>query len=424
MNVLLGVTGGIAAYKAAELVRALQNRGIDVQVAMTTAAEEFVRPLTFAALTGHPVLGSLWQPDPTAGSPEFAIDHIAIAQRIDALVIAPATANTLAKLAHGLADDLLSTVYLASRAPVLIAPAMNVNMWLHPATQANLRLLEARGATIIPPDAGYLACGMTGGGRLAEIETIATAVSALLSSTHPNSPGAPSQTAPSFEVGEQARQPADQDLATQTILITAGGTREPIDTVRFLANRSSGKMGHALAEEAIARGARVILITASPLAAPAAAHTIRVSTADEMLAAVRTHLPGATLVLKAAAVADFRPAAITPGKLRRGGPLTLQLEPTPDILAEIIANRPPGTLVVGFAAETEDHLANGRAKLLRKHVDALILNDVSSPETGFDADDNAGWFLTPTSTTELPRTSKRQMAATILDLTQALAQAK
>jgi phosphopantothenoylcysteine decarboxylase/phosphopantothenate--cysteine ligase len=404
MKVLLGVTGGIAAYKAAELVRLLQQQGIDVQVAMTASAEEFIRPLTFAALTGHPVLGSLWQPNPadSNGDAEFAIEHVAVAQQIDALVIAPCTANTLAKLAHGLADDLLSTVYLATKAPVLIAPAMNVNMWNHPATQANVRTLEQRGAQIIAPDSGYLACGMTGGGRLAELESIADAVLKSL--------GAPSQLVSSIEVGSQ---PAP-DLHHETILITAGGTREPIDAVRFLGNRSSGKMGHALAEEAAARGAKVILVTASPLPAKGC-EIIRVTTAEEMLAAVLAHLASATIVIKAAAVADFRAATIAPGKLRRGNPLTLTLEPTPDILAHVIAQRAAGTIVIAFAAETENILANGRQKLQRKAVDALFVNDVSSAATGFDSDQNAGFWLTATEIVELTRASKRELARQIVD---------
>jgi len=398
MKILLGVTGGIAAYKAAELVRSLQQRGVDVQVAMTAAAEEFVRPLTFAALTGHPVLGSLWQPETQSADPDFDIEHIAIAQQIDALVIAPCTANTLAKLANGLADDLISTVYLATESPVLIAPAMNVNMWNHPATQANLATLEARGAQIIAPGSGYLACGMTGGGRLAEVETIADAVITLCP-IH-RSPIAMSGTLP--------------DLLGETILITAGGTREPIDAVRFIGNRSSGKMGHALAEEAASRGANVILITASPLPA-AGCEIIRVATTEEMLNAVVESLPRASVVIKAAAVADFRPIAKAAGKLRRGGNLTLELEPTPDILAEITARRTPGTLVVGFAAETENILANGQEKLHRKGVDALFVNDVSTPGVGFDADHNAGYWLTGSETTRLPRSTKRQLAGLILD---------
>jgi len=387
MRILLGVTGGIAAYKAAELVRLLQQRGIDVQVAMTASAEEFVRPLTFAALTGHPVLGSLWQPPTQSDGPGFDIEHITVAQQIDALVIAPCTANTLAKLANGLADDLLSTVYLATRAPVLIAPAMNVNMWNHPATQANLRTLEARGAHIIAPESGYLACGMTGGGRLADVESIAEAVVTRLTKT--------------------------QDLQGETILITAGGTREPIDAVRFLGNRSSGKMGHALAEEAPIRGAEVILVTASPLPA-AGCEIIRVSRTEEMLQAVLHHLPRATMVIGAAAVADFRPAAVVPGKLRRGGNLTLELEPTPDILAEVIVRRTPGTRVIAFAAETEDILANGCAKLKRKGADAIFVNDVSVSGQGFDADHNAGLWITDAETVELPLASKRSLAQNIL----------
>jgi phosphopantothenoylcysteine decarboxylase/phosphopantothenate--cysteine ligase len=409
MKVLLGVTGGIAAYKAVELVRLLQNRGVDVQVAMTSAAEEFVRPLTFAALTGHPVLGSLWQPAYIGHERDFAIEHIAIAQQIDALVVAPCTANMLAKLAHGLADDLLSTVYLATRAPTFLAPAMNVNMWQHPATQANLILLRARGATIVDPDSGYLACGMTGGGRLADLETIADTVSDGVKKLV----DAPSEIKLPVQAGVH-------DFSRETVLITAGGTREPVDAVRFLGNRSSGKMGHALAEAAIARGAQVILITASLLSAPSACRRIQVATAEEMLAAVRTHLSSSTMVLKAAAVADFRPSQIASGKLRRGGELTLHLEPTPDILVEIMATRAPGTFVLGFAAETpvvdRDLVANGRAKLHRKGVDALVVNDVSTPATGFDSEENAGFFLTPSSTTELSRAHKLQFAHQILGL--------
>jgi phosphopantothenoylcysteine decarboxylase/phosphopantothenate--cysteine ligase len=388
MKVLLGVTGGIAAYKAAELVRALQQRGVDVQVAMTSAAEEFVRPLTFAALSGHAVLGSLWRPE-AAGEGEFAIEHIAIAQEIDALVIAPATANTLAKLAQGQADDLISTVYLATRAPVIVAPAMNVNMWDHAATQANVGVLEERGARVVAPDAGYLACGMTGGGRLAEVEAIAGAVMEALAPRH--------------------------DLAGEMALVTAGGTREPIDGVRFLGNRSSGKMGHAIAEEAVSRGAHVVLVTASSLPAPRGCEVVRVATTREMRDAVMEHLADATLVVKAAAVADLRPVQAIAGKLRRGVGMTLEMEPTEDILAEVVTRRRPGTLVVGFAAEMEDVIANGRRKLERKGVDALVVNDVSSLEIGFDAEENAGWWLTPDGTEELTRGTKRDVARRILD---------
>ncbi len=397
MKVLLGVTGGIAAYKAAELTRLLQVAEVEVQVAMTASAEEFVRPLTFAALTGKQVLGSLWQP-PTSGEGEFAIEHIAIAQAIDALVVAPATANSLAKLAHGLADDLLSTVYLATRAPVIVAPAMNVNMWNHPATEANLRTLEQRGVEIVPPGAGYLACGMTGSGRLANVETIAAAVLAQL----------------------RRGRHAVGDLAGEHILVTAGGTREAIDPVRFLGNRSSGKMGHALAAAAAARGAKVTLVTASRLDGPAGQHTVRVDTAAEMRAAVLEHLGQATVVIGAAAVADFRVREVSPVKLRRDGRLTLELEATEDILAEVAERRRPGTLVIAFAAETTDLAANARAKLLRKGVDALVANDVSGAGIGFDAERNAGLWLTRETTEELGESSKRLMADRILDRVQVL----
>ena len=322
MNVLVGVSGGIAAYKAAELVRELQKRGVSVQVAMTASAEEFIRPLTFSALTGKPVYTSIWQASTEANS--FEIEHIAVAQRIDALVIAPATANLIAKMAQGLADDFLTTLYLATKAPVLIAPAMNVNMLEHPATQANLFILRDRGVQIVAPDAGYLACGMIGGGRLAEPEVIAEAVVQRL-------------------VGKT-------DLAGEHVLITAGGTREAVDPVRFMGNRSSGKMGHAIAEDAAARGATVTLVTASNLPA-VGCKIIRINTAEEMLGAVLEALPGATVVVGAAAVADFRPVSVAQGKIRREGRLVLELEPTVDILAEVGKRKRAGTVVVAFAAE-------------------------------------------------------------------------
>lgn len=392
MNVLVGVSGGIAAYKSAELVRDLQRRGVSVQVAMTASAEEFIRPLTFAALTGKPVFTSVWQPSPEASNEanSFEIEHIAVAQKIDALVIAPATANLVAKLAHGLADDFLTTLYLATKAPVLIAPAMNVNMFDHQATQANLRILEQRGVQIIAPDAGYLACGMIGSGRLAEPEVIAEAV--------------------------VQRLVARTDLAGEHVLITAGGTREPIDPVRFLGNRSSGKMGHALAEEAVARGARVTLVTASSLGAMGC-KVIRINTAEEMLGAVLAELGEATLVIGAAAVADFRAVEVSQGKIRRTGPMTLALEATPDILAQAVGRKRPGTIVVAFAAETEgiDMLAVARGKLARKGADAIVLNDVSNPAHGFDSERNAGVFLTRDEAVTLPESSKRQMAGRILD---------
>jgi phosphopantothenoylcysteine decarboxylase/phosphopantothenate--cysteine ligase len=391
MRVLLGITGGVAAYKSAELVRALQLEAIDVQVAMTRSARRFITPLTFAALTGKAVLTSLWQPSGEANGDTnsgFAIEHITNAQACDALLIAPATANILAKFAHGIADDFLSTLYLATTAPVLVAPAMNVRMWEHPATQTNLAVLRQRGVTIIPPDAGYLACGMTGSGRLAALEDIVRATLRALHRAH--------------------------DLAGETVLITAGGTREPLDPVRFLGNRSSGKMGHALAEAAAARGARVLLITASSLPAAAGIEVIRVNTAAEMSTAALTELPRATIVIMAAAVADYRPRSIASSKLRRAGPLTLELVPTEDIVSSIIAQRLPGTLVIAFAAETEDLETNARAKLLRKGADAIVANDVSGAELGIESDRNAGLFLTHERTTGLPEGSKRDMAERIL----------
>ncbi len=390
MKILVGVCGGIAAYKAAEIVRALQAYDVTVEVALTSAAERFITPLTFRSLTGRPVYTSLWEPaieDTAAGS----IEHIAVAQAIDAMLVAPASANTIARLAHGFSDDFISTVALATMAPVVLAPAMNVNMWQHPATQANRRLLKERGIHIVEPDAGYLACGMTGSGRLAGTERIVLAVL------------------------EAVKLKPLQDLAGEMLLITAGGTREPIDPVRFLGNRSSGRMGHALAEAASARGAQVVLITASDLAAPAGCQTLRVQTAEEMREALHRHLAQATIVIKAAAVADFRPVIYSEAKIRRRGPLTLTLEPTPDLVAEAVAARSSGTLVIAFAAETEQLAENARAKLLRKGADAIVANNVADPNIGFESERNAGLFITAEKTVPLPESSKRVMADRVLD---------
>jgi phosphopantothenoylcysteine decarboxylase/phosphopantothenate--cysteine ligase len=405
-KVTVGVCGGIAAYKALDLVRALQQAGLDPHVVMTRAAEEFVRPLTFAALTGHKVITSLWPSSGTeagnSGSAveDAAIEHIAEAQTTQLLVVAPATADTLAKFAHGLADDFLSTLYLATTAPVVLAPAMNVNMWNHPATQANIATLAARGAIIVPPGNGYLACGMTGSGRLAETPDLVAAVLGAL-------PGA------------QSSDPKrDQDLRQETILITAGGTREAIDPVRFLGNRSSGKMGYALAAAAVERGARVILVSApTALKPPSGCECIQVTSAAEMRAAVIDRLAGVTAVIGAAAVSDFRPVTVAPGKLRRAEGLTLNLEPTPDILAEVAARRGDATLIIAFAAETESAttLESGRAKLERKGADAIVINDVSRPGIGFDSDRNAATILTATDQIDLPAMLKSAMAGRILD---------
>lgn len=400
-RVMVGVTGGVAAYKAAELVRALQQNKVDVRVVMTRGAQEFVRPLTFSSLTGHKVITGMWEgeaptglDDPRNPGETAQIEHIAEAQAADAVVIAPATAHVLAKMAHGLADDFLSTLLLATTAPVIVAPAMNVNMWNHPATRANVAVLRERGVIFVDPDAGYLACGMTGSGRLARVESIAEAVLAVLST----------KLAPA------------QDLAGETILVTAGGTREAIDPVRFLGNRSSGKMGYALAEAAKQRGAQVILVSApTALMPPAGCALVPVTSAEEMRVAVMEHLPNATVVIGAAAVADFRMPAIAPEKLRREGALHLDLEPTEDILRAVGVAHRPGTVVIAFAAEMESDVARARAKLRAKGADAIVLNDVSRAGVGFDSDRNAATFVTADAAFEIPEMTKREMADRILD---------
>jgi phosphopantothenoylcysteine decarboxylase/phosphopantothenate--cysteine ligase len=388
MRVTVGVSGGIAAYKAAELVRALVRQAIEVHVVMTEAACKFVQPLTFAALTGHKVITGLWEE--TGNTYDAAIEHISEAQWADAVVIAPATANILAKFAHGIADDFISTLYLATQAPVLVAPAMNTNMWEHPATRANLETLRQRGVRIIEPETGELACGMVGAGRMAEPDAIADAVLCAMGRCH--------------------------DLAGEVVLVTAGGTREALDPVRFIGNRSSGKMGYALAEAAQSRGAKVILVS-GPSALHPAAHCelVKITTAAEMREAVLARMNEATMIIKAAAVADYTPVKIAPQKLKRKGPLTLELEPTEDILAEVVRRRRPGQLIVGFAAETENRMENGRAKLLAKGADAIVVNDVSGKGIGFDADNNAATFLTSSTAIELPEMSKRSLADRILD---------
>ncbi len=333
MRVTVGVSGGIAAYKAAELVRALQRQALEVHVVMTEAACRFVQPLTFASLTGHRVITSLWD-DAAGGAGDTAgeqngIEHIGEAQWAEALVVAPATANILAKFAHGIADDFLTTMYLATTAPVLVAPAMNVNMWNHPATQANLETLRQRGVRVVEPGTGDLACGMVGAGRMAEPDAIADAVLRALGRRH--------------------------DLAGEIVLVTAGGTREALDPVRFLGNRSSGKMGYALAEAAQSRGAKVILVSGpTALHPPAHCEVVKVVTAGEMREAVLKRMAEATMVVKAAAVADYRPVAVSEQKLKRTGPMTLELAPTEDILAEVVRRRRPGQLIMGFAAETDE----------------------------------------------------------------------
>jgi phosphopantothenoylcysteine decarboxylase / phosphopantothenate---cysteine ligase len=390
MKVALGVTGGIAAYKAAEIVRLLQERGIRVQVVMTRAAQEFVRPLTFAALSGEKVITSMFSPgEEQTPNIDSAIEHIAVAQSIDALLVAPATADVLAHFAQGIADDFLTTLYLATTAPVVVAPAMNVNMWNHPATQANLEILRRRGVKVVEPGSGYLACGMTGSGRLAENEAIVAAVLEALG--------------------------ASQDLAGETVLITAGPTREKIDPARYITNRSSGRMGYALAEAALRRGARVQLVSGpTALTPPGAAEFTRVESAEQMRDAVLTLLPQATIIIKTAAVSDYRAKAVSEQKIKREGPLTLELEPTADILKEISA-RKQSQVVIGFAAETENVLENARQKLSAKHLDAIVVNDVSHEGIGFDSDRNQVTIITHDEVIEVPETSKWEVAQRVLD---------
>jgi phosphopantothenoylcysteine decarboxylase/phosphopantothenate--cysteine ligase len=390
MKVALGVSGGVAAYKAAEIVRLLQDRGIRVQVIMTKAAQEFVKPLTFAALSGEKVITDLFAGGSEApANIDSAIEHIAVAQSIDALLIAPASADVLAKFAQGIANDFLTTLYLATTAPVVVAPAMNVNMWNHPATQANMEILRKRGVKIVEPGTGYLACGMTGAGRLAENEAIVAAMLEALG--------------------------ASQDLSGETVLVTAGPTREKIDPVRYLTNRSSGRMGYALAEAAARRGARVLLIS-GPVAItpPAAAELTRVESADEMQEAALKLLPQATIVIKTAAVSDYRPKSTASQKLKRSGPISLELEPTTDILAEL-SRRKQGQIIMGFAAETENTLENARKKLVSKSLDAIVVNDVSREGVGFDSDRNAVTIITEHEVVEVPENTKWEVAQRVLD---------
>ncbi|HSE92859.1 MAG TPA: bifunctional phosphopantothenoylcysteine decarboxylase/phosphopantothenate--cysteine ligase CoaBC [Methylomirabilota bacterium] len=356
-ELILGVTGSIGAYKAVYLLRELVRRGARVTVVLTEHAGRFVGPLTFRTLSGRPVLADLFDPQS-----EEAVEHVALAERAHALVVAPATANVLAKAAHGVADDFLTTLLLAARGPVLMAPAMDGGMWDHPAVVENVATLRRRGVTVLEPDAGALASGLRGKGRLPEPEAIVEALEVLL---HPV-----------------------RDLAGEHVLVTAGPTREPIDPVRYISNRSSGKMGYGVAAAAIRRGARVTLVSGpTALTPPAGAVFVPVQTAEEMREAVLHHLGVATIVVKAAAVGDYRVKQIAAEKIKGKHDLTLDLVANPDILAEVGARR-TGAFVVGFAAETTDVVAHARAKLAAKGVDLLVVNDVSRPDIGFEADDN------------------------------------
>lgn len=391
MKIALGVSGGIAAYKAAEILRELQDRGIRIQVVMTRAAQEFIRPLTFAALSGEKVITEMFAADDgnAPANVESAIEHMAVAQSIDALLVVPATADVIARFAQGIANDFLSTLYLATTAPVVVAPAMNVNMWNHPATQANLEILRKRGVRVVEPGDGYLACGMVGAGRLADNAAIVSATLEALS--------------------------ASQDLAGETVLVTAGPTREKIDPVRYLTNRSSGKMGYAIAEAAVRRGARVLLITGpTALKPPSGAEITWIESAEEMRKAVLDLASHSTIVIKTAAVADYRPKKPAATKMKRSGPLSLELEPTPDILAELTKNR-KSQVIVGFAAETDNVLENARKKLVAKSLDAIVVNDVSREGIGFDSDRNAVTIITQSEVVEIPETTKWEVAQRVLD---------
>jgi phosphopantothenoylcysteine decarboxylase/phosphopantothenate--cysteine ligase len=388
-RILLAVSGGIAAYKVPELVRLLRRGGAAVRCILTREAHEFVTPLVLQTLSGAPVRSQLFDP-----SEEGEIDHIALADWAQLLLVAPTTANLMAKLALGLADDLVSAVALATRAPIALAPAMNVNMWRHPATQANLALLRERGVRVIGPEAGELACGWEGEGRMSEPAAIAGAIAPWLGA---------------------------KSLAGDVVLVTAGGTREPLDSVRFLGNRSSGKMGFAVAAEAARRGAEVVLI-AGPGAqpTPAGVRRIDVESALAMRDAVFAELPRATIVIKSAAVADFRPAQAVSGKLRKqdlpdGAGLSLELVRNPDILAEICRDK-GRRVVVGFAAESGDPVESARRKLARKGCDLIVANDVSQPDAGFDGDRNTVVFVWPAGDVErLPSLSKADVAGQLLD---------
>jgi len=387
-NIALGVCGGIAAYKAVEVLRGLQRAGCVVRVAMTKRACEFVQPLTFRALSGSHVVVDDYAPD----NPD-PIAHITFSQTADLLIVAPATANIIAKFANGVADDFLSSTYLACYAPVLIAPAMNTTMWEHPATQRNLERLRADGVHIMQPDAGEMACGTIGPGRLSEPERIVAAALEILNGR--------------------------KDLSGERFLITVGATREEIDPVRFISNRSSGKMGFALAEAALKRGGEVVVVagttTVSP---PAGVRIVKALSAEEMAQAVARESANASVFIGAAAIADYRPAQRAEQKIKKSEEsITLTLERTPDVLSQVAASRANGMLVIGFAAETENVVENAREKLRNKKLDAIIANDVTRADSGFDTATNAITIITKDNDpVELPVMSKTEAADRILDV--------
>jgi len=388
-KVALGVSGGIAAYKAIEVLRGLQRAGCDVRVAMTKRACEFIQPLTFRALSGAHVVVDDYAPD----NPD-PIAHITFSQSVDLFVIAPATANIIAKFANGVADDFITSTYLASTAPVLVAPAMNTTMLLHPATQRNLVKLRADGVTIIEPDAGEMACGTVGPGRLSEPQQIVNAALELLKSSK------------------------KKDLSGERMLITVGATREEIDPVRFISNRSSGKMGYAIAAAARARGADVTVVAGATTAVPPEGiKLIEVRSAAQMAAAVQHEIKAATIFIGAAAVADYRPAKVAEQKIKKtDDTLTLTLERTADILSQVAASRTNGLIVIGFAAETENVVANAEQKLKSKDLDAIVANDVTRVDAGFDTPTNAVTIVTKDKVLELPLLQKTEVAHRVLDV--------
>lgn len=392
-RILVAVSAGIAAYKVPELVRELDRVGHDVRCVLTPDATRFVSPLVLETLTSHPARSELFVEASSDADPS-EIDHIALADWAELVILAPATANVLARMTTGMADDLVTAILLATRARVLVAPAMNVNMWQHPATQANLEILQGRGVLTVGPEAGDLACGWQGEGRMAEPDAIAAAAALALGS---------------------------DALQGEVVLVTAGGTREPIDAVRSITNRSSGRMGFGVAAEAARRGAEVVLVAgACELQTPAGVRRIDVGSAGEMRDAVLAELPRSTIVVKAAAVADFRPARAHGQKIKKeslepGEGLTLELVPNPDILEEICRERGE-RIVVGFAAESHDVVASARRKIVRKGCDLLVANDVSRNDAGFDVDTNAVFFVSPEGEVEeLPLLSKSEVASHLLD---------
>lgn len=404
----LGVTGGIAAYKAVEVMRLLQKAGCDVSVAMTRHATEFVQPLSFRALTDKHVIVDDYDPE----NPD-PIAHINFSQNIDLLLIVPATANIIGKFANGVADDFLSSTYLATTAPVMIAPAMNTTMWQQPATQRNVAQLKKDGVNFVAPVAGELACKTVGTGKLEDVENIVSQALALL------------QTGDRRQATGEKKSPVSRlsshvsDLLGERILITVGGTREAIDPVRFISNHSSGKMGFAVAEAAAARGASVTVVAgATSVEPPANVNAIRAVTASEMYAAVKKELPTATIFVGAAAVADYAPASAANAKIKKDGrdTMTLELKKTPDILSEVSKNRHNGLIVVGFAAETNDVVSYARSKMEKKGLDIVVANDITKDGAGFNADTNIATILTRDGgAIDLPLMSKRELGDKILD---------